>query len=120
MKKWEIWDIPQKKARKISDPAQPLDKRRNQRPYLVISPDSFLASGGAATCVPIQTDPPVGAFAVVSLDALSTGLKTDSFAVCSQIVSVPQSSFGTKLGAVRFGRITDDVGSALKDYFDLW
>ena len=120
MKKWEIWDLPQKIARKSSDPAQPLDKRRAQRPYLVISPDSFLAAGGAATCVPIQTDQPIGAFAVVPLDALSTGLKSDSFAVCSQIVSVPQSSFGAKLGVVKAKQIADSVESALKDYLDLW
>ncbi len=120
MKKWEIWDLPQKIARKTSDPAQPLDKRRDQRPYLVISPDSHLLAGGPATCVPIQFDAPTGIFAVVPLDAKSTNLKFNSYAVCSQIVSVPQDSFANKMGIANSKALIDNVESALRDYLDLW
>lgn len=116
MNRFEIWNIKQRASRISSQPPQPGDSTKIQRPYIVISPNAVnrVATYPFATVVPLQARKQRKKYPTdvwISPSGIN-GIKKESIAFCQLLYTIEKTFFDFRIGVLE-KRYQDEIIEAL-------
>jgi len=122
MNRFEIWNIQQKASHASSQPPQPGDTSKTDRPYIIISPDAVnrVTSYPFVTVVPLQDRKQRKKYPTdvwISPSRIN-GLKKESIAFCQLIYTIEKTFFDFQIGVLE-KLYQDEIIDALRMFLIL-
>jgi len=122
MNRFEIWNIKQKASQISSQPPQPGDSSKINRPYIIISPNAVnhIATYPFITVIPLQDRkkrkkyPPD----VWINPSKVNGLKKESIAFCQLVYTIEKTFLDFRIGVLEIS-YQDEITEALKKFLVL-
>ena len=122
MNRFEIWNVRQQASSRSSEPSQPTDRSKTNRPYVIVSPDAVnqIAAYPFVTVIPLQdwkqrkkypTD-------VWINPSVANSLKKESIAFCQLIYTVEKPFLDFRIGMLEIA-YQEEITAALRRFLIL-
>ena len=99
MQQWDVWELDQLAAREISNPKQPLDKKREARRYVILSVSKNIQTTGVVVCSPIGEHPYIFAYNPL-ISKGEAGSSKECCLWCHEIYTFSVNLFSKKIGSI--------------------
>jgi mRNA-degrading endonuclease toxin of MazEF toxin-antitoxin module len=116
---WEIWQVNQAASRAATNPPTPPDPYKIERPFIIISPNSYNSGGQEVVCLPISGEQFVKTFEVELTPKLVGGLTKISYVKCFKPVTIDVKYLKEFRGNLSDPSKISEIKETLKDFLEL-
>ncbi|MEA3416846.1 MAG: type II toxin-antitoxin system PemK/MazF family toxin [Thermodesulfobacteriota bacterium] len=122
MNRFEIWNVRQQTSSRSSDPPQPADSSKANRPYIIVSPDAVnqVAAYPFVTVIPLQDRKQRKKYPsdVWISPSGANSLKKESIAFCQLIYTIEKTFLDFRIGMLE-GDYQEEITAALSRFLIL-
>ena len=122
MNRFEIWNIRQQASHRSSEPPQPVDRSKANRPYIIVSPDAVnqVAVYPFVTVIPLQDRKQRKKYPtdVWISPSGANSLKKESIAFCQLIYTVEKTFLDFRIGMLE-SAYQEKITAALRRFLVL-
>ncbi|MBW2569475.1 MAG: type II toxin-antitoxin system PemK/MazF family toxin [Deltaproteobacteria bacterium] len=122
MNRFEIWNVRQQASHCLSEPPQPADRSKANRPYIIVSPDAVnqIAAYPFVTVIPLQDrkqrkNYPTDVWIIPSG---ANSLKKESIAFCQLIYTIEKTFLDFRIGMLE-SAYQEEITAALRRFLIL-
>lgn len=116
---WEIWQVNQVASRAATSPPTPPDPDKNERPFIVISPNAYNRGGLEVVCLPISGKQYVQMFEVELTPELVSGLTKVCYVKCFKPVTMDVQFLKQYRGTLADDVKINEIRDTLKEFLEL-
>lgn len=121
--RWEVWQVDQAASRAATHPPVPPDPDKDERPFIIISPDQYNSGGQEVVGLPISGEEFVPTFEVELMPAAVLGgtepLTKISYVKCYKPVTIDVQYLKTYRGRLTSAAKIKEIKDTVKEFFEL-
>lgn len=106
-------------SRAATNPPTPPDPDKDDRPFIIISPDAYNSGGQEVVCLPLSGKSFVATFEVELTPKLVAGLTKVSYVKCFKPVTIDVKYLKEYRGKLSDAAKIKDIKDTLKEFLDL-
>ncbi len=122
MNRFEIWNVRQQASSRSSEPSQPTDRSKTNRPYIIVSPDAVnqIAAYPFVTGIPLQDRKQRKKYPtdVWISPSAANSLKKESITFCQLIYTVEKPFLDFRIGMLE-SAYQEEITAALRRFLVL-
>ena len=122
MNRFEIWNVRQQASSRLSEPSQPADSSKANRPYIIVSPDAVnqVVAYPFVTVIPLQDRKQRKKYPtdVWISPSGANSLKKESIAFCQLIYTIEKTFLDFRIGIIE-SAYQEEITAALRRFLIL-